>query len=103
MTDEDFLRELDAARRDAVRRLRDRDAAWADIDGLRNALGLKLGEGLGLTEMTACVRAINLTGGAVARAEELAARVRMLEAENDDLRERLQSVAEQIISEEEGT
>ncbi len=89
MTEEDLLVELDAARRDAVRRLRDRDAAWADIDGLRTALGLKLGEGLGLAEMTACVLAIGLTGDPVARAEELRERVARLETENEGLRQRL--------------
>lgn len=89
MTEAEFLVDLDAARRDAVRRLRDRDAAWADIDGLRAALGLKIGEGLTLAELTACVQAINLTGDPVARAEELSALVRQLETENAELRARL--------------
>jgi hypothetical protein len=64
---------FEAAESDAIRRLRDRDAAWAIIDGLRMVLDLKAGEGLGLAELTECVKAINVSGDAVARAETLRA------------------------------
>jgi hypothetical protein len=85
----DLQEQLAAAQRDAVRRLKDRDAAWADIDALRSVLGLRLGEGLGLAEITACLRATNLTGDPVARAEQLSARVRELEGEVGALQERI--------------
>ena len=48
--------ELAQARADASRRLAERDAERAIIDGLRAALGLKPGVGLGLAALTAVAR-----------------------------------------------
>lgn len=86
---------LAAAETDALRRLRERDAAWAQIDGLRSVLDLKVGEGLGLEEMTGCIKAVNITGDAVARAEalrrvldEVVAVLAAEQQENAELRER---------------
>lgn len=83
------IKQIEDAREDAARRLRERDAAWGDIDNLRRALGLRLGAGFGLDEMAACVRALNLSGDAVARAEELRGLLEEAQAEIHSLRLRL--------------
>lgn len=80
------VKQIEDAREDAVRWLRERDAAWGDIDNLRRALGLRLGAGFGLEEMAACVRALNLSGDAVARAEELRELLEEERAESQRLR-----------------
>jgi len=82
----ELVADRNAARTDALRRLQERDAERADIDALRVALGLRLGEGLTLAEITAHVKALGVTGENVtAAALQVETAVAPVAKERDDL------------------
>jgi hypothetical protein len=82
--DDDTRRGAPAAAREPseveLRRLRERDDARDQIDALRTALGLGVGEGLDLQCIAACVRAIGIHGTCAEALATTEARIAELEA-----------------------
>lgn len=81
------LRRCEAVSR---RRLRERDAARAQIDALRSALGCKTGEALELDELIALAQAVGVHGDAAAAFAELRELCEAAEDARDRLADRLE-------------